>query len=107
MTDTRPDPRTDLEEITTRNTLARQIITGFSIEIPALASFWRFLSTALADTRTLSEELSAVRLDRANLLAAIRATLAACADGEPDPLSYLRDELNAPHAAFDRSGEAS
>jgi hypothetical protein len=30
-----------------------------------------------------------------NLVAAARATLAAVADGEPDPLYYLRDELAA------------
>ena len=34
-------------------------------------------------------------MDRANLLAAMRATVAAQADGEPDPLWYLRDALNA------------
>jgi hypothetical protein len=47
-----------------------------------------------------------VRLDRANLLAAIRATLAADAEGEPDPLGYLRDELDttgAPAATRRRS----
>jgi hypothetical protein len=36
-----------------------------------------------------------VRLDRANLAAAAFATIAAHQDGEPDPLSYLRDELGA------------
>ena len=41
------------------------------------------------------ERLTAVRLDRANLAAAGRATIAAYHDGEPDPLSYLRDELHA------------
>lgn len=45
----------------------------------------------------LVAELEATRLDRANLLAAMRATLAAYADGERDPLFYLRDELNAHH----------
>jgi hypothetical protein len=61
---------------------------------------WRYLSAALADTSRLVAEvvrlradLAAVRLDRANLLAAIRATLAAHRDGETDPLGYLRDEL--------------
>jgi hypothetical protein len=105
--DTRPHSHASLKEIITRNDVARQIITGFAAEIPALAHFWSFLATALTDTSVLAEELSAVRLDRANLLAAIRTTLAAHADGEPDPLSYIRDELNAPHAAFERSGEAS
>lgn len=45
----------------------------------------------------LSAELEATRLERANLLAAMRATLAAHAEGERDPLFYLRDELNAHH----------
>jgi hypothetical protein len=38
--------------------------------------------------------LEAVRRNRANLLAAIRATFTADAEGEPDPLGYLRDELD-------------
>jgi hypothetical protein len=42
----------------------------------------------------LAAELAATRMDRANLLAAMRATLAADADGESDPLYYLRDELD-------------
>jgi hypothetical protein len=61
---------------------------------------WRYLSAALADTSRLVAEvvrqradLAGIRLDRANLLAAIRAALAADRDGETDPLAYLRDEL--------------
>jgi hypothetical protein len=34
-----------------------------------------------------------VRLDRANLAAAGRATLAAAQDRDPDPFSFLRAEL--------------
>ncbi len=34
-----------------------------------------------------------MRLDRASLLAAMRAAIEADADGEADPLAYLRDEL--------------
>jgi hypothetical protein len=34
-------------------------------------------------------------MDRANLLAAMRATMAAHADGEPDPLWYVRDALDS------------
>lgn len=41
----------------------------------------------------LSAALAAARLESANRLAAIRATLAADAEGEPDPLAYLRDQL--------------
>ena len=94
--------RIDLEEITARNQTARHMIAGFSAEMPALAEFWRHLDTALASNLTLcaevtqlTAELAAVRLDRANLLAAMRATITAHADGEPDSLSYLRDELDA------------
>jgi hypothetical protein len=37
--------------------------------------------------------LAAARLQSANRLAAIRAALAADADGESNPLEYLRDQL--------------
>jgi hypothetical protein len=57
-------------------------------------------SPATAETRALhaeiarlAAELAAVRLESANRLAAMRAALGAAADGEPDPLEYLRDEL--------------
>ena len=102
MTNPHPHNRTGLDQITARNHTARHMIAGFSAEMPALAEFWRHLDTALADNLTLAAEmtrlnaeLTAARLDRANLLAAIRATIAAHADGEPDALYYLRDELAA------------
>jgi hypothetical protein len=89
-------------EITTRNDIARDIIAGFAAVTLHLAGIWRILDQALADLpATLADlgrarsELEAVRLDRANLLAAIRATLAADAEGEPDPLGYLHDELDS------------
>jgi hypothetical protein len=41
----------------------------------------------------LKTALAAARLQSANRLAAIRAALAADADGESDPLDYLRDQL--------------
>jgi hypothetical protein len=41
----------------------------------------------------LCDQLAAVRLDNANLRAAIRAALGAAGDGESDPLDYLRWEL--------------
>ena len=103
MPNTHPNPDIDLQQISTRNTHARNIITGFSSVLPTLADWWQALTDALNDTTTLaaqvtrlSAELERTRLDRANLRAAMRATLAAHADGEPDPLWYLRDELNAP-----------
>jgi predicted DNA-binding ribbon-helix-helix protein len=104
----------DLEKVTARNETARHMITGFAAEMPPLADFWRPLDAALADTPALSAEVSRLaaelataRRDTANLLAAIRATLAAHADGETDPLWYLRDELNARQACSQRHGRAS
>jgi hypothetical protein len=88
--------------ITTRNDIARDIVAGFASVTPTLADVFGFIDSALADVPTLlaelqrtRAELEAARLDRANLLAAMRATIGAQADGEPDPLYYLRDELNA------------
>jgi hypothetical protein len=96
---------TDRNEVTTRNDITRDIIAGFAAVTPALAGVWRLVDTALADLPAVladlgraRAELDAVRLDRANLLAAIRATLAADAEGEPDPLGYLRDELDSADA---------
>jgi len=96
---------TSAAEITTRNDIARHIIAGFAAVTPTLTGVWRLIDTALADLPAaladlgrVQAELEAVRLDRANLLAAIRATLAADVDGEPDPLSYLRDELDSTDA---------
>ena len=92
-------------QITTRNDIARDIIAGFAAVTPTLAGIFRFidqsladLPAALADLDRARAELEASRLDRANLLAAIRACLAAGAEGEPDPLGYLRDELDAEDA---------
>jgi len=87
-------------EITTRNGIARDIIAGFASVTPTLAGVFRFIDSALCDVPALQAELhrvraelEAVRLDRANLLAAMRATIGAEGDGEADPLYYLRDEL--------------
>jgi hypothetical protein len=111
MTNPQPYSRTGIEEIAARNQTARHMIAGFSAEMPALADFWRHLDTALADNLALSAEVArlnaelvTIRLDRANLLAATRATLAANADGETDPLYYIRDELNAPHNVRETRG---
>jgi hypothetical protein len=103
MPNARPHTNIDLQEVSTRNEHARRIIAGFTSATPALTDIWRYLDGALndavvlsAEITRLSAELQHTRLDRANLLAAIHATLAAHADGEPDPLAYLRDELDAP-----------
>jgi hypothetical protein len=98
-TEPTPPPIVDLQEA---NHAARRIIAGFSTAAPTLAEIWQQLQAALADTPALSAEitrlraeLAGTRLDRANLLAAARAGITAHLDGEPDPLSYLRDELQA------------
>jgi hypothetical protein len=90
-------------EVTNRNDIARDLIAGFAAVTPNLAGVWRYVDRALADIpATLAElkpvrsELEAVRLDRANLLAAIRSALAAHDEGEDDPLGYLRTELDSP-----------
>ena len=90
----------DLHAVYARNDNARRVLGGFATATPALAESWQQLDRALADVPALgasvarlSAELAGARLDRASLLAAIRATLAADADGEADPLAYLRDEL--------------
>jgi len=100
---TLPYSSTDLQEVRTRNDHARRIVAGFASAMPAIADIWRDvdgalndMATLLAEVTRLSAELHDARLDRANLLAAMRAALAAYADGEPDPISYLRDELDAP-----------
>jgi hypothetical protein len=90
-------------DITTRNDIARDFVAGFAAVTLNLAGVWRYIDGALADVPVVlaglgraRTELEAVRLDRANLVAAIRACLAAHADGEPDPLGYLRAELDTP-----------
>jgi hypothetical protein len=103
MPSTVPYSTVNIPEVISRNFAARDIVAGFASTMPTLTAMWRQIETALADSRDLasevarlSAELAAARLDRANALAAMRATLAAHTDGEDDPLSYVRDELNAP-----------
>jgi len=93
----------DIPEAMSRNMAARDIVSGFASAMPTLSVAWQLLQAALADTRDLatevtrlSAELAAARLRRANALAAMRATIGAQRDGEPDPLYYIRDELSAP-----------
>jgi hypothetical protein len=87
--------RLDLQEVTTRNDIARQIVAGFTTTHPTLTSYWHTIDVALADIAHLAETIARTRLSYANLLAAARATLNAHDDGEDDPYSYLRDELHA------------
>ena len=110
MPDTGPNTNINLQEVSTRNQQARQIVAGFASAMPWLTDIWEYLQSALNDVSALSAEVSRLsrglrdtRLDRANLLAAIRAMLAAHADGESDPMGYLRDELDAPESPSAKS----
>ena len=102
MPNTDPHADINLHEVSARNDNARHIVAGCAAAMPTLAGMWSYLHDALDDTLTLAAEISRLsaetdraRLDRANLRAAIHATLAAHADGEPDPMWYLRDTLDA------------
>lgn len=92
----------NLVEVTNRAQDARHIIAGISLSMPALASPIRQVDDALSDIpimaaeiTSLHDEVTAARIDRANLAAAGRATIVAYRRGELDPLSYLDDELIA------------
>ena len=112
MTGTIPYTAVNIPEVMARNSAARDIVAGFASATPTLSAAWRHVGAALADCAALAadvarlaDELGTARLDRANLAAAIRATLAANSDGETDPLWYLRDALNAAHSGPEtRSG---
>jgi len=94
---TRPAPD-DLQEVTTRHHLARDLTTGLADQHPT--QIWQHLLNSFADIPALTAEITRLRmdlaharLDRANLAAAALASIAAHDD--PDPLCYLRDELRA------------
>lgn len=96
-----PRLRIDLDKIlgTIALELARVRICGqCAASVPSLINDLADLVTELS---RLAAELDAARMDRANLRAAMRAALAAHADGEADPLWYLQDELNAAESAAD------
>jgi hypothetical protein len=102
MTGSLPYTAVNIADVMARNAAARDILAGFASATPTLAAAWRHVGAALADSAALAadvarlaNELRVARLERANLLAAMRATLAAEADGETDPLWYLRDALSA------------
>ena len=95
-----PGSEINLRAVYARNDNARRVVAGLAAATPVLAEIWQQLNRALDDVPALgtivarlTAELAGIRMDRAKLLAAMRATLAAHADGEADPLSYLRDEL--------------
>jgi len=114
MNDPAADTGIDLPAIMSRNDTARHVIAAFITGMPPLSALWRRIGSALEDTPVLTAhvtmlaaELKEARLDLADMLAAARATLSAHADGETDPLWYLRDELDARQArAQHRKGPA-
>ncbi len=88
-----PQLQIDLDEILAAIALelARvRICDQCQSSVPSLIDDLAHLVTEI--TR-LHAALIRERLISANLRAAIRAALGARADGEPDPLAYLRDEL--------------
>lgn len=108
MPNTVPPANISLREVSARNDNARHIVAGCASAMPTLTDMWRYVQDAPNDTVALSAEITRLsaevehaRLDRANLLAATRAALAAHADGEADPLWYLRDELGTPEHPAD------
>jgi hypothetical protein len=97
-----PEFTASLPAVYARNDHARQVIAGCMTAMPAASEIWQQVDAALSDVpalgaviNRLTAELADTRMDRANLLAAMRAAVAAQADGEADPLYYLRDELDA------------
>jgi hypothetical protein len=95
-----PYPDRDLQEVSDRNSNARRLIHAFASTTLSLAEIWKHIIDALDDTPVLADEVirlrlqvAKLRLRQANLIAAANATLSAQADGEADPLFYLRDEL--------------
>ena len=88
ITSNRANHDTDLQEVATRHDIATA----------AMAKLGRALDTIpllSAEIRRLRRRLATALTDLNNLLAAAKATLGAHADGEEDPLFYLRDELTA------------
>jgi hypothetical protein len=99
----------DMQEARNDGPTARYGPKSITVRFPA--DLWRQLVAAFADTPDLATELTRLRaqvadarLGRANLAAAALATIAAHSDGEPDPLSYLRDELDAQGFDTNRGG---
>src|SRR5690348_13868186 len=89
-----PRLQIDLEQIVSAIVieLARvQACRQCQASVPTLIDGLAHLNTEVI---RLHSALIDERLISANLRAAIRATLGAHADGEPDPLVYLRDELS-------------
>jgi DNA-binding transcriptional regulator YiaG len=84
----RANAGTDLQEVANRHDTATAVVDtlGRALDTIPLLS---------AEITRLRRRLAASLSDFNDLLAAAKATLSAHADGEEDPLYYLRDELQA------------
>jgi hypothetical protein len=87
-TSNRINPDTDLQEVANRHGSAAGMVDvlGRALDTIPLLS---------AEIARLRRRLVTSLSDLSNLIAAAKATLSAHADGEEDPLYYLRDELTA------------
>jgi hypothetical protein len=87
-TSNRTNSDTDLQEAANRHDTATAVVAtlGRALDTIPLLS---------AEICRLRRRLATALNDLNNLLAAAKATLSAHADGEDDPLYYLRDELIA------------
>jgi hypothetical protein len=99
---TKPDdyPDLDLQEVATHYNHARSALdndptTRTSQTGLILASALALIPPLATEVRRLRKRLASTLADLRDLAAAARATLSAQAEGEPDPLYYLRDELQA------------
>jgi hypothetical protein len=90
-----PRPFLNLEAITAHLTALADVQSCAQCDI-ALTQVITDIRHLLAEFARLYDELATSRLEAANLRAAIRATLSAAAEGESDPLAYLRWELPGP-----------
>ena len=84
----RTNPDTDLQEAASRHDTAAVVVDALSRALDMIP----FLS---AEITRLRRRVTTTLTDSSNLVAAAKATLSADADGEQDPLYYLRDELTA------------
>lgn len=94
------DHRSAFAEMTSEESHAfRRLIHCEGCKPDALVLLRHFEARTLEVKRTraqrtqIEHELSHVRRKAANLIAAMRAALGAASDGEPDPLWYIRDEV--------------
>ena len=81
-------PDADLQEVASRH-------DGAASALDTLARALETIPLLCAEIGRVRARLGRALTDLHNLVAAARATLGAHADGEPDPLYYLRDELSA------------